>query len=321
MKILQGKKITIIVAAMSMIAILTSCGPTAEDIMKKYDAYGEVGVEQNNSGVSIEQQTMTDASIKYSLPLLNLSKDYIEKLADRWFVADAENPETILPVKVGLIERSTIIYDVAQPITYEHSIYLDDVKTRFLLIGFMGIDSCESEIAETQPLFFLAKNKKGTLTILTDIPRLAGELFTADYEQTRFVTYSTLTVQEIKLNTTHWFELSFNSIVLTDETGTEIIVTDIDKWFENAKTKGDGFKINGQITTSFLGETSIKVELAEDAKMMLDFKIDEKTYSLSIGKGSEFFTEKTPDGKYIFLPEETAKLPSSPIIVKDSGKK
>ena len=310
-----------IFAVIALMAVVTLRETSVEDILKKYDTYGEVDTDLNKAGVYIEKQTMTGASIKYSLPLLNSSEDYIEKLAGRWFVADAENPETILPVNIGMINRSTTINGVTQTVTYEHSFYLNDVKERFLLIGFMGIDSFESEVAETLPLFFLVENKKGTLTILTDVPRSAGELFTTDYERTRFVTYSTLTVQEIKLHSTGWLALSFNSIVLTDETGSEIIISDLDKWFENAKTKGDAFRINGQITTTFSGEASVKVTLGEDAKMMLDVEIEEKVYSLGIGKGSEFFTEKTTDGKYLFLPEETAKLPSSPIIVKDSEKK
>jgi hypothetical protein len=140
----------------------------------------------NKAGVSITVQAMNVPfiSITYSCPLLNTNEEFIEKLSKRWFVTDTENPDIELPVKMGIMTVNATVNGITQPTTYGHSIIIeaDSIKARFLLIGFKGISSIESEEAETHPLFFLVENNKEKSKALTPVPRLAEELFAVDYE-------------------------------------------------------------------------------------------------------------------------------------------
>ncbi len=314
------KKLTKQLVIVAIIAtVFSACGPSAEDILKKYDAYGELQTENRKSNVYFEIKG-TMPMISYSLPLLNTNGEFVKTLAGRWFVADAENPGVKLPVNVGLTTINATINGIAQPVTYGHMLSLDDIKARFLLIGFEGIGSAESEEAEIPPLFFLVENKKGIGEALTVTPRLADSLFAASYEPTRFVNYSTLTVRGFNLKTDPYLNISFHSLTLTDEKGLEITVPDLDKWFENARLKKSVIS-KGAITVSFNGTGAETVTMAKDGKVVGDFEIGEKVYPVSLSVGSQVFTEKTADGKYKLLPEETAKLASETGASEKSTKK
>jgi len=169
---------------MLITAVFSGCSPTAKDILKKYDANGDVSSDANKAGISLEVQDLLGAKIliNYSSQLLDTNKEIIEKLSERWFVANAENPDVRLPVKFGIMTFNTIKNNVAQPVTYGQFINMDSIKARFLLIGFEGIGSTESKEAETKPLFFLVENNKSKSKVLTFNPRLAGKLFTAGYD-------------------------------------------------------------------------------------------------------------------------------------------
>jgi len=175
----------------SLCLIMVGCKPSAKDILKKYDTYGETGTDTDKAGISFTVQAFADnpmISITYSCPLLNTSEDLIWKLSERWFVADAENPTVKLPVKIGVASISKTVNDSLQSITYGNTILIkaDSVKSPFLLIGFEGISSTESKEAETLPLFFLVENNKADSKALTSVPRLAGELFAAGYKPVFF---------------------------------------------------------------------------------------------------------------------------------------
>ena len=288
-------------------AVLCDCATTAKDIMKKYDAYSVVEQDANKAGVHLE---VSEASlmVSYSLPLLNASEEYIKTLAGRWFIANAEKPDVRFPVKTSItMEDSVAIYG--------HQFDIDSIKARFLLIGFEGIDSIESEIAKTSPLFFLIENNKKERKMLTAEPRLADSLFTANYEKTRFVVYSTLTVKKFNLGVSGWHDIKFQSISIEDENEVKITVPDVNEWFENAKLKGD-MRFNGQVTMTFDTNGPSKVTVSNDTKFMFDYIIGEKVYAVTLIVGTQLFTEKTPAGKYILLPEETAKLSSKPVITE-----
>ena len=299
----------VFITIMILIVSLTSCRPTAEDVLNKYNAYTECQSDSEVSRVDfkIDGQVIV---IKYTYPLLSTNEEYVKILADRWFVADAENPSVKLPINNGIV----IIKSPENPDYYEHRIDINNIKEQFLLIGFEGIDPSESEGVNIPPLFFLVENNKKNCELLTDKPRLANELFTANYEKTRFAEYSTLTSKKINLTISN-NKIVVASLILTDENGVEITVTDLDKWFENAKLKNE--EIDGVVS---IGLTSTgmfdpnKVMITDKAKLKIDFEIDEKNYVLSFNKGAEFFTEKTATGKYILLSNETAKLSSEPII-------
>ena len=298
-----------IATVMILIVGLTSCRPTAEDILNKYDTCSEWQSDNGKSpfDFKMDEQLLV---IKYSYSLLSSNEEYVRILADRWFVADAENPSVKLPINHDIIAlKSTKKAD-----SYKHHIDIHNIKERFLLIGFEGIDPSESENINIPPLFFLVENNQEKSELLTDKPRLANNLFTASYEKTRFAEYSTLTAKKINLTISN-NKIVVASLILTDENEVDITITDLDKWFENAKLKKE--EIDGDVEIGLTSKGMVdpnKVMITNKAKLKIDFEIDEKNYVLSFNKGAEFFTEKTATGKYILLPNETAKLTSEPII-------
>lgn len=171
------KKITKQVLIATIIAsVFSACGPTADDILKKYGTYSDAGTNANKAGVSIKMQPTGDILITCANSLLNANENNMQIVSERWFVADAENPGVKLPVEKEIT------------VTDEHNIILkvEHIKERFLIIGFEGIAPIESNEVETQPLFFLVENKEAESKILTTIPKLAGELFTANYKPAFF---------------------------------------------------------------------------------------------------------------------------------------
>jgi len=303
-RIIKQFPFTILIAA-----VLCDCATTAKDILKKYDAYSVVEADANKAGVQLK---VSDSllMISYSLPLLNTSEEYIKTLAGRWFIANAEKPDVRFPVKASMTMADSAAI-------YGHQFDIDSIKARFLLIGFEGIDSLESDVAKTSPLFFLVEKNKKERKLLSGEPRLANDLFTANYELTRFVVYSTLTVKKFNFGVSGWQDIKFQSINIEDENEVKITVPDVNEWFENAKLKGN-ISIYGSITMTFDSNGPSKVTLSKDSKFMFDYIIDEKVYVVTLIVGSKLFTEKTSTGKYILLPEETAKLSSKPIIVLSS---
>ena len=126
--------------------------------------------------------------------------------------------------------------------------------------------------------------------------------------------YSTLSLQIINVDP---FSNLPSLLSLTDEKGVKITVTDLDKWFENVKVKNVTFPKDATmdyIPVQF--GTGGHFILSDNSKMQCDFDVEEKTYTLSINKGTEFFTEKTVEGKYILLLDETVKLSSPPEITE-----
>lgn len=167
--------------AMIFAAVFCGCGPTAKDILNEYESYVEVPGEADESHVYFEVQEGL-LMVKYSLPLLNSNEKYVKMLADRWFVADATNPDLRLPANVGIMTIDSTANGMPQPVSYGNSIDISDLKEQFLLIGFEGISSSESKEAEIPLQFFLVEKKKGMATVLTTTPRMAGELFVAGYQ-------------------------------------------------------------------------------------------------------------------------------------------
>lgn len=177
-----------IVAIVSMSLMIAGCGTNAEDILKMYDTYNEAGTDANKAGISIQMQPTGDILIHYSNPLLNTSEENIQKLSERWFVTDAENPDVRLSAEMKTTTAGTNVNDSTQVATYEHHLILktEQMKERFLLIGFEGIALVESKEAETLPLFFLVEIKGAESKMLTPLPRLAGELFPVNYNPVFF---------------------------------------------------------------------------------------------------------------------------------------
>ena len=129
-----------------------------------------------------------------------------------------------------------------------------------------------------------------------------------------------LTVKEIFVNQNFLNNsVSYNSLLLTDENGVEVSVTDLNEWFENVNVKRVIFP--GSIQVEYVIDnsgTGSGGKLADDSKMQCDFEIGGKIYTHSISKGSEFLTEKTATGKYILLTEESITLSPPPITVEQA---
>jgi hypothetical protein len=189
MKSVITKNSASLLAVLAATILLSGCGTTAEDILKKYEAYGQIEAEANKAGISIELQETGDVLVTYACPLLNASEENVQKLSTRWFVANAEKPEVKLPVEA--VVKAIVVDSVensSENATETYSLILQTgaVESRFLIIGFEGIAPTESTEADTPPLFFLIENNREEHILLTPSPKVMGELFTADYTPTFF---------------------------------------------------------------------------------------------------------------------------------------
>jgi len=113
------------------------------------------------------------------------------QVAERWFVADAENPDIKLPINIGIVTENGSntkyktdgsIESATNYVAFGHFIKTDSIQAKFLLIGFEGISSTESKEIETQPLFYLVENNKVNNKMLNTTPKLTGQLFSVNYE-------------------------------------------------------------------------------------------------------------------------------------------
>ena len=91
----------------------------------------------------------------------------------------------------------------------------------------------------------------------------------------------------------------------------------MNEWFENVKVENVTFPKDATMKyiPGVFGAGGYFI-LDENSKMQCDFEVEEKTYTLSISKGTEFFAEKIAEGKYILLLDETVKLSSPPEITE-----
>ncbi len=184
-------RITNVTVVMLLMLMIVSCnqGPTANETLKRYETYQMLLTPSSNkAGFGIEPG-QTTISIKFDNPTLNTNGEYLNIMAGRIYVADAENPGEPLPVRIGSQTTTVTRVDGTRTVTNGLSVWLDEkIKTKFFLVGFKGIDKSESEALETPPLFFLVDRKAGTN--LTPVVLQAGNLIAADYEKTRFPVYT-----------------------------------------------------------------------------------------------------------------------------------
>lgn len=176
------KLITKWMTAILLVSLFYGCSPSAEDMLKKYESYAELTVKGDRLPVSLEIMEDIPPVISYSSPLISGSEEHVNALAGRWFVADAMNPEVRLPVKVKLMTIADMATgNTAQTVSYGYNLTLDSIEAPFLLVGFEGIAPTESKEASVPPLFFLVENRKEAVSVLTPVPRAAGDLFTTTY--------------------------------------------------------------------------------------------------------------------------------------------
>jgi hypothetical protein len=189
MKSVITKNSASLLAVLAATILLSGCGTTAEDILKKYEAYSQIEAEANKAGISIELQETGDVLVTYACPLLNASEENVQKLSTRWYVALAD--------KIGLKTRVETTIKAINPDsleanteraaeTYSMLLHTGNIADRFLIIGFNGIAPTESTEADTPPLFFLIENNREKHILLTPSPKVMGEVSTADYTPTFF---------------------------------------------------------------------------------------------------------------------------------------
>ncbi len=175
------KRITKWMTAILLVSLFNGCGPSAEEVLKKYEPYAQLTMESDKLPVSFEIIAKAPM-ISYSSPLISGSQEHVNALAGRWFVANALNPEVRLPAKMILMSVTEMtVADTMQSVSYGYNLAIDSIETPFLLVGFEGIAPAESKEAAIPPLFFLVENRKGKPSMLTPVPRAAGDLFTTAY--------------------------------------------------------------------------------------------------------------------------------------------
>ncbi|MCL2660635.1 MAG: hypothetical protein FWD64_08980 [Acidobacteriaceae bacterium] len=101
---------------------------------------------------------------------------------------------------------------------------------------------------------------------------------------------------------------------VTDENGKAISIqlADLNEWLENATIDN----ITVPRGTRFSTDENGDFRIVGDARLQFDFKVNGKTYAIGVGAGSKLAVQKTADGKYNLLAEETAKLSPPPATGK-----
>lgn len=189
MKAYPGKCSVWFLVTIALGVCMSACGPNAEKVIQNYESHSKVTPVMNKAGISVSINAM-GVAVEYANPLLNGNMEYVEKLGERLFVADAINPSEILDIKWGMITKTSTVNGVAQPTTYQNFFSPKDLKAKFLIVGFKGIEDQESKDLVTSPLFFIIEPKAKENQILTPEPLLSDQLFDTDFERTRFAVYS-----------------------------------------------------------------------------------------------------------------------------------
>jgi len=205
MKRVKSLKGITVATICAVILCFYSCGPSAEDILKKYEQYPKVDNSQNGLGIHLKKD---DNGVGY-VPVFGLKKvsfegiinepevtDNMDKiLLDRFIVLDAENPTRTLDV----VFRTR--FSLGTVMKREYEIIQDDLRDedsrrkeinllpRFILVGFKGIRKSESEKFATPAMFviFEVDKKNFEFKVLTSTPLLAENLFPTDFPDAQFV--------------------------------------------------------------------------------------------------------------------------------------
>lgn len=177
------------IVGVTVVLCLSGCSPNAEKIMQDYSAYPEAAPAVNKAGINVSVGAF-GIHVRYSNPLLGTNQEYVEKLSERLFLVDAENPSEKFPVGWGLAVKNSTVNGISKPTTYESFCSPEQLKSKFILLVFQGIDADELNGAETPPLFFILEPKSKQEKLLTLHPLLSGDLFDSDYERVRLAVYS-----------------------------------------------------------------------------------------------------------------------------------
>ena len=126
----------------------------------------------------------------------------------------------------------------------------------------------------------------------------------------------TLTVEEVTLYVIKDV-MPIKELKMIDERGKEIIFSNAGNWFEKTTAQTKNIPKGTSMILSGDKEGNANWSIGDDTKLLFTFTINGKTYPIGVGKGSKFVVQKTKEGKYNILPEETAKLSPPPIVEEE----
>ncbi|MDR0714838.1 MAG: hypothetical protein LBF89_11370 [Bacteroidales bacterium] len=172
-------------------AMFSGCGPSDQDILKKYETYSPVEPAANKAGICLE---LTDSvgkvtfHISYSDSVLRSNEENVNLLSERLFMVNAENPSELLDVKPVTSKPEEAGNDSTG---YFSTIALTkETAVKYALVCFKGIDKSEFERVETPPCFFIVSLDREKPHVLTGTPLSAGELVAADYPKGEFIRFN-----------------------------------------------------------------------------------------------------------------------------------
>ena len=148
------------------------------DLLRKYESYKEVDLNQNKAGISLEVLMFLQAN--YANPIIK--SDDAKLYKTKFHLKDAV---TLQDIDANIGEMKVEDRKSNGEITStKYSTYFQmrmlPPNTKFIIVYFDGITKTENEELETPPLFFLVqRDKKGTL-VLTKTPRFLGDLLKSE---------------------------------------------------------------------------------------------------------------------------------------------
>ena len=138
-------------------------------------------------------------------------------------------------------------------------------------------------------------------------------LIAVDIIRSQEITPTTiLKVEEVRMrNNTETWKSELDALKIKDENGDIFFFTastkaEMNRWFINATVEKYTDPVNTIIRAGREGDR-LYIYIGDDAKFKFVFKAGGKNYSIGVGVGTKFFVQKTQEGKYILLTEETAK--------------
>jgi hypothetical protein len=206
------------IAVCFMIFGFSGCGPSTEDILKKYEGYETVYSFQNKLGIKIDVGTVALSDILFFSQ--NYTSDYLSGIenanevmknmesiqSSRFIVLDAANP-----AKPIAFETAIMTNDDMKRYAEAAFLKMSDIKKytalvisnnvgikvfpgeknksfpRFILVGFKGIKESESVRWATSALFYLLQKEGEGFRLLTPEPLLAGNLLPENSSVAQFV--------------------------------------------------------------------------------------------------------------------------------------
>ena len=134
------------VAVLFTALTIVSCSVTTDEILKKYEVYQVIpNPTVNKSGFSISvTQGMKNIFVNFDNSILNNSEEYLNIMSGRFYIADAEKPDTPLPVMIGSSTHTVTRVTGEQTVTHGLAIIIgSEIKAKFIIVGFKGKNGLE----------------------------------------------------------------------------------------------------------------------------------------------------------------------------------